>query len=213
MTNFFKPDCDRLYLMGDPHAYHKNICSGSTSWSSGADRVFIDQYEMTDQMVENINSEVSEDDTIICVGDWSFGGKDKIKTFRDRIACKNIALIFGNHDTNIRKNHYLKRLFSWTGFYNEFRYKKTLVCMMHYPLASWNESGRGSLMIHGHCHGNLNKDFCRGRIVDIGMDTRVSNLKPVKFTDLFNKMMEVPIFVSDHHCAFPGFRRSVQRNP
>ena len=36
---------------------------------------------------------------------WSFNGFDKIIEFRNRLNCKNIHLILGNHDTHIEKNN------------------------------------------------------------------------------------------------------------
>ena len=73
MFNFFqldKSDFNRLYITSDTHAYHKNICSGSTVWDKGADRDFEDQFAMTDALVNNINKTVGEDDILINLGDW-----------------------------------------------------------------------------------------------------------------------------------------------
>lgn len=191
-------DFDRLYIMSDPHAYHKNLCSGSTNWNSGADRDFQDQFMMTDRLVENINKTVGPDDILLSLGDWSFGGKDKVAEFRNRINCKNVAVLFGNHDKGVWKN---RDLFIWTGHYTEFRYNKTLYCCSHYPKASWNESGRGSIMLHGHTHNNLHKDFCRGRIFDVGLDNPRWNFCPIKLTDLHQIAIKIDIFVSDHHTS------------
>jgi len=189
-------DLNRLYITSDTHAYHKNLCSGSTVWDKGADREFEDQFAMTNQLVKNINDTVGVDDILINLGDWSFGGKDKVAEFRSRINCKNVATVFGNHDKNVWNN---RDLFVWTGHYTEFRYNGVLHCLSHYPFASWNESGRGSIMLHGHCHNNLHKDLCRGRIFDMGLDNPMWNFKPVKFTDLHKLAMSMEIFVSDHH--------------
>ena len=194
--NLERDDFSRLYITSDTHAYHKNICSGSTVWDKGADRNFVDQFEMTDALVDNINATVSSDDILVSLGDWSFGGKEKVQEFWGRINCKNVAVLFGNHDKNVWNN---RDLFIWTGHYTEFRYHKTLYCLMHYPLASWNESGRGSTMLFGHCHNNLDKSMSRGRMFDMGLDNPRWNFKPVKFTDLHEIAINTEIFVSDHH--------------
>jgi calcineurin-like phosphoesterase family protein len=199
MFNFLElnqSDFNRLYITSDTHAYHKNLCSGSTVWDRGADRNFKDQFEMTDCLVKNINDTVGADDILINLGDWSFGGKDKVAEFRNRINCKNVATLFGNHDKNVWNN---RDLFTWTGHYTEFRYNKVLYCLSHYPFASWNESGRGSVMCHGHCHNNLHTNLCRGRIFDMGLDNPKWEFKPVKFTDLHQIVIKTDIFVSDHH--------------
>lgn len=189
-------DFDRLYIMSDPHAYHKNLCSGSTNWNKGADRDFVNEFEMTNCMVDNINETVGKDDILLSLGDWSFGGKDKVKEFRDRINCKNVAVLFGNHDKGVWRN---RNLFVWTGHYTEFRYKKILYCLMHYPLASWNEVGRGACHAYGHTHGNLDPSMIRGRMLDVGLDNPRWNFKPIKFTDLHEIFMKIPIRVNDHH--------------
>ncbi len=44
---------------------------------------------------------VKPNDIIYHLGDWSFGGHENIKIFRNRIKCKNIHLILGNHDHHI----------------------------------------------------------------------------------------------------------------
>lgn len=199
MFNFFqldKSDFNRLYITSDTHAYHKNICSGSTVWDKGADRDFEDQFAMTDALVNNINKTVGEDDILINLGDWSFGGRDKTQEFRKRINCKNVATLFGNHDKNVWNN---RDLFIWTGHYTEFRYNGILYCLSHYPFASWNESGRGSCHLFGHCHNNLDPSMIRGRMVDVGLDNPRWKFKPIKFTDLHKIMMKISIHVNDHH--------------
>ncbi len=59
---------------------------------------------MNDVIVDNINSIVGENDVLIHLGDWSFGGFDNIAEFRSRIVCKNVHLTYGNHDHHIRRN-------------------------------------------------------------------------------------------------------------
>lgn len=100
-----------IWFTSDTHGYHKNICKGSTSWDNDANqnngqscRDFKDQFEMTDKLVESINKYVKEDDILYHLGDWSFGGIDKIWELRKRINCKNIHLILGNHDHHIEDN-------------------------------------------------------------------------------------------------------------
>jgi calcineurin-like phosphoesterase family protein len=59
---------------------------------------------MNATLVDNINNKVGENDILIHLGDWSFGGFDKIVEFRERIKCKNIHLVLGNHDHHIEGN-------------------------------------------------------------------------------------------------------------
>lgn len=59
---------------------------------------------MTEALIANINKVVGQDDTLWHLGDWSFGGIESIWKFRSRIICKNIHLVYGNHDEHIEAN-------------------------------------------------------------------------------------------------------------
>ena len=48
---------------------------------------------MNESILDGINWNVGQDDVLICLGDWSFGGFEFIKQFRDRIVCKNVHLV------------------------------------------------------------------------------------------------------------------------
>src|SRR5699024_1596488 len=88
--------------------HHKNIIKGISNWEdkSGC-RNFSTMEEHNQTIVDGINSTVGEDDTLYCLGDWSFGGLDKIWEFRKQIKCKNIHLILGNHDHHIENNRHI----------------------------------------------------------------------------------------------------------
>lgn len=99
----------RLFFTSDTHYNHSNICSATTSWAKGegSTRKFDSLEKMNDTLVNNINEVVGENDILFHLGDWSFGGFEKIAEFRDRINCKNIHLILGNHDHHIERNKQL----------------------------------------------------------------------------------------------------------
>jgi calcineurin-like phosphoesterase family protein len=81
----------RLFFTSDTHYAHSNICSATTNWteSSNMTREFNSLDKMNATLVNNINCMVGEDDILIHLGDWSFGGFDKIEEFRSQINCKN----------------------------------------------------------------------------------------------------------------------------
>ncbi len=94
----------QVWFTSDTHAFHRNICIGVSQWKAGATRDFTDEMVMTDHLISQINKYVKEDDILYHLGDWSFGGPDKILQFRNAINCKTIHLILGNHDDNIAHN-------------------------------------------------------------------------------------------------------------
>lgn len=101
----------KVFFTSDTHYNHANICSATTKWdfSKGERtfRQFKSLEEMNKTLVSNINKVVGEDDILFHLGDWSFGGIDKIWEFRKQIKCKNIHLITGNHDHHIINNKIL----------------------------------------------------------------------------------------------------------
>jgi len=98
----------KAFFTSDTHFHHKNICEGLSDWDREKNahqfRPFNTLEELDKTLVENINSTVGEDDVLIHLGDWSFGGKEQIWEFRKQIKCKNIHLILGNHDHHIEGN-------------------------------------------------------------------------------------------------------------
>ena len=117
-----------IYFTSDTHYQHKNICRGVSDWEENEGnqrtRNFKTLEEMNDTLVNNINSLVKENDTLWHLGDWSFGGYEQIKIFRDRLNCKNINLVFGNHDQHIEPiNSPFRNLFSSVQYVKNFSLK------------------------------------------------------------------------------------------
>ena len=83
----------RIFFSSDSHYNHSNICSATSNWGEGSKtREFKSLDHMNATLVDNINSMVGENDVLFHLGDFSFGGFDKIGEFRSRILCKNIHL-------------------------------------------------------------------------------------------------------------------------
>lgn len=165
------------YFVADIHAGHSNIikyCKRPfmTREEEGImgmiDRGSIPQKElrisnesttrMTDTIFQSINDVVGESDTLVIVGDFCFTPRERrqeiAKSYRDRINCKNVFLILGNHDD--RK--LLAHLF--TGCYDQYTFKvdgQSIFCS-HYPCRSWDGAHHGSWMLYGHVHNLLWKE-------------------------------------------------------
>ena len=169
-----KMQSNNIWFTSDTHYGHKNICRGVSRWGDydedgifhvdvKSTRDFPDVESMNDLMVDNINKNVDANDTLIHDGDWSFGGIDNITEFRERINCKNVILILGNHDHHIQRDEKLRRLFNHVSHYEELKVTKKhdshkfILC--HYPIISWNGQREGSYMIHGHQHLKGDKRF------------------------------------------------------
>ena len=174
-----------IWFTSDTHFGHTNICRGVSKWSRDNEEEFIratrnfpDVETMNKMIVDNINNCVKEDDTLIHIGDWSFGGFENIETFRSQINCKNVILILGNHDHHIENNKdNVRSLFKHVSHYLELNVvletksgtAKHKFVLCHYPIISWNNMPQGAFMIHGHQHLKEDARFGEGRRMDVGM--------------------------------------------
>lgn len=157
---------------------------------------------MNAAIVNNINAVANQDDLLFCLGDWSFGGFDSIQEFHDRLICKNIHLVLGNHDDHIEKNKSdVQRLFLSANNYVELEIDDHKFVLCHYPIASWNGLNKGIMHLHGHCHLPTNKRLGNGKRIDVGMDGhpefRPYNLKEV--VAILNKQPIMSDMNFDHH--------------
>lgn len=184
----------KVWITSDTHYGHKNICRGVTSWRLEDGTIPVNQTrpfstirEMNETLIKNINDNVGQDDVLIHLGDWSFGGQENIREFWDRLICKNIHLILGNHDHHIERNRDgIRGLFQSVSFYNEMEYMGETLVLMHYPITSWNGLRKGRIHIHGHCHLPANKKISGGRRIDCGVDGH-PEFRPY---DLFNEIIK-----------------------
>ena len=174
-----KIDKDRkVWLCSDSHYGHKNICRGVTSWRLPDGRIPIEKTrdfdtieQMNEAIVDGINSVVGQDDVLIHLGDFSFGGFENIQKFRDRIICKEIHLILGNHDTHIENNKGdVQELFTSVNHYTRLLYKNKTFVLCHFPISSWDSLNKGHIHLHGHVHLPTNLRFGKGKKMDVGFD-------------------------------------------
>jgi calcineurin-like phosphoesterase family protein len=174
-----KIDKDRkVWITSDTHYGHKNICRGVTSWRLPDGSIPINKTrdfdtieEMNEAIVDGINSVVGQDDVLIHLGDFSFGGFENIQKFRDRIICKEIHLILGNHDTSIENNKGdVQELFTSVNHYTRLLYKNKTFVLSHFPISSWDGLSKGNIQLHGHVHLPTNLRFGKGKKMDVGMD-------------------------------------------
>ena len=205
----------RLFFTSDTHYGHSNICSGTTNWigAENMTRKFSSLDRMNDELVFWINQRVGENDILFHLGDWSFGGFENIEEFRNRIVCKNIHLVLGNHDHHIERNKDgIQRLFSSVNHYVELdvrrpsefakgRMDKFNFVLMHYPIASWNNMNSGVMHLHGHVHLPKHQRIAEGRAMDVGCDG--NGLEPISLNEVYSLLDKQPVkklsLPKDHH--------------
>lgn len=157
---------------------------------------------MDEAMIVNWNAVVKPGDTVYHLGDVSFWDAEKTHKLLSRLV-GNKVLIYGNHDKMIKKSHDLKRLFGWIADYTELSIDDPTskggnrkVVLSHFPMITWNKAHHGSLMLHGHCHGNLRYPF-KARIMDMGVDPQ--GFVPVSAAEVLSRLRDVTPDEVDHH--------------
>ena len=141
---------------------------GSSKWRITSEAVQM----MDDALIDGINSTVGKNDILYHLGDFAFARKyyyQVCREYRNRINCKNIIFIWGNHDEeNIRD------LFSETYTRYNLEIDQQLFVLDHYSLLVWDQSHRNSIMLHGHSHSAIeawkDKYMPGHRSLDVGVD-------------------------------------------
>ena len=211
----------KLWFTSDTHFNHANICRGTTEWDKSKPNHFRDfdsLGEMNDRLVAGINAVVGENDILFHLGDWSFGGFESIREFRSRLNCKNIHLVLGNHDHHIGRNkdgvqdcfisvnHLVNLVVKWNmGTLNQ---KEAQFVLMHFPIASWENLGKGVIHLHGHVHLPNHRRVGNGKVMDVGVDG--NGLNPISLEEVLSIMEKQPIgsmMPNDHHTIVENYLR------
>jgi len=185
-----------IWFTSDSHYAHRNISGKKEStWKSGY-RDFNSTQEMNNALVKNINDMVKEGDTLYHLGDWSFGRKDNIKTFRDSIICKNIHLVLGNHDEHIEESpeEYLDCFSSINQVYKGY-IGRNYFYLSHYSNQVWPKSHRGSIHLFGHSHNSISPI---GKSMDVGVDAH-PEFRPFHINEILMKLDKKDLETVDHH--------------
>lgn len=153
-----------IWFTSDTHYWHSNIIRH-------CDRPFEHSYQMNEALIRRHNEMVDPDDTVFHLGDFAFASQRQIIDILNRLN-GHYYMLRGNHDKWMRGFEGHERI-EWIKDYHEMRHDGLVLC--HYPLGSWNGMRNGSVMLHGHCHGNYeysypNSKKC-GKIIDVGVDS------------------------------------------
>lgn len=198
-------DKRNVFFTSDFHLFHNNVLKFDK-------RPFVDVHEMHVAIEGGWNEVVKPNDIVIYLGDLSFARRED-KASVDAILSRlngTIHFVMGNHD----KFDEIKKMsrFQSVQDYLEVRIKhidnnntvETMFCCMHYPIYSWNKSHHGSIMAHGHSHGNLHHGedanyYWNRRAIDVGC--MLHDYKPISYSQVIEKLS---------HVVLPTLTRTVE---
>ena len=170
-----------VFFTSDLHLGHRaviDMCS----------RPFPSVEEMNAKLIESINARVKGNDTLWILGDVSYRiNREEAEALLRQIRCKDVRLVRGNHDKDWSGND----LFAEVCDYKELKLDGRRVCLMHYPITSWNGMHRGSVHLHGHSHNapeyNLT-NVMDGRLLwDVGVDA--NQYAPISWKEIRDSLL------------------------
>jgi len=153
----------------------------SPSWASIS--------RMNDHLIKQINDHVDKDDILWHLGDFCFCKKNaesEARKYRDRINCKNIFLVMGNHD---KKE--IQKVFSGSYEVQEITVQTKKIVLSHFSHSFWNKSHSKSWMLYGHAHGTAEDWLDQHMPGRLSMDVGVDNIfrifgeyRPISFKEI-----------------------------
>lgn len=193
-----------IWITSDTHFGHINLIKNLSKWKDKSGCRNFDSIEDHDNtIIDNINNLVKKTDILYHLGDWSFGDIDNIKKYRNRINCKDIRLVLGNHDKYIEpKDSPYRGCFTSVDWIDGFSIKKedmpfkVKFYLSHCAHRVWFNNHHGSISLFAHSHGSLlPKEW--GRSMDVGLDT--NNFYPYHLDEIIYFMKDIELLVLDHH--------------
>lgn len=194
-----------IYFTSDSHYNHYNIIKY-------CNRPFSTVEEMDQHILDKTNAYVKAEDTLYHLGDIAFARTnrwvDKCRYYLDQINCRDIRIIWGNHDNKSARNEAGKKL---SDYYNcrdfdEIKINGQRITLCHYAMAIWNKSHRGAWHLYGHSHAGaedyLNRHFPGRKSMDVGIDNIykiAGEYRPISFDEVKEIMDSRAGCTFDHH--------------
>lgn len=135
-------------------------------------------------MIKSHNEVVKKDDIVYHLGDFTFRNPWIATDILYKLNGKHY-FVAGNHDEwfshpeyeKATKPLYDRGTYFGVRDYHELKLnhngERVHLVMFHFPLLTWHKGHKGSIMLHGHTHGNIdNKNVADGvKRIDVGVDS------------------------------------------
>jgi len=133
-----------------------------------------------DALIDAINERVGKGDTLWILGDFSLSPIEEAKEYRDRIHCRTVNFVRGNHDLPS-----YEVLFDQVLDQGMIKHRGRKIWLNHYPMRSWDKAFHGSWHLYGHVHGRLQEEDAANLqllAMDAGVDA--NDFRPVSFNEV-----------------------------
>lgn len=180
---------NRIYFTADLHFGHAKVLRHSLK------RPFVDQEEMEEHdkwLWDLWCRSVDYGDTVYILGDLTCYRDESARQLLEKLPGRKY-LIEGNHDYGVFPFHdyfqgvyqIKEMLFKPTEYH--FLKEDFRLVMCHYPMLTWNKKQKGAVMLHGHCHGALDKYNTQSPDLrfDVGLDGKLADLHFLTLEDVY----------------------------
>ena len=202
-------DSHRVYFTSDSHFNHNQKFIYES-------RGYKNRYEHNDALITKINEVVRPQDTLFHMGDFCLNiTPPEFESILSRINCNNIAYIWGNHNSCIRRYYedavtteygkdievypYAVGKLTYLGYYKELIVNGHMIVIHHYPHQIFNQMQKGAWQLSGHSHYSnptTQLDHPDNKILDVGWD---GHGKPLSFPEIQKIMMNKNHIKQDKH--------------
>lgn len=191
-----------VMLKVEDEMYDKMFCTSDTHFGHNKDFIFKtrgyeDVHSMNVDMIDTINMVVGPGGILLHFGDFCLN--TNIESYIDLIRSlkiKELWLIDGNHNNPHRNFNLYEETDGITckvikfGKYLTFRHKRKEFICFHFPIAVWDDMGRGSMHLCGHSHGGYKlsrPEDTTHKILDCGWCVHRKPLSMLEIETIMNK--------------------------
>ncbi len=168
--------CGRPFLNADEQSHAAEDPRGG--WRVRVSAATVERHDTA--LLQAINESVMPNDTLWILGDFCLGKHEAAARYRNRIVCRNVNLVWGNHD-----DRFVGSCFSKTIEQGMIRVQGQKIWLNHYPMRSWDGRFRGSWHLYGHVHGRFGALDWEDQTLltrDVGVDA--CDYRPISFNEL-----------------------------
>lgn len=184
---------NKLFVTSDTHFNHNKEFVYKV-------RGYENPQEMTENMINVINSTVGEDGILLHLGDFCLNTtSEQYFDILSKLKIKEIWMLWGNHNNPIQKSYggtreqvaaYNKGIFiRYLGHYFTFRNNRKEFICFHFPIRVYDNMNNGSMHLCGHSHGDCNisrPENKTSKILDCGWDIHKKPLTMQEIETIMN---------------------------